>query len=78
MINDFYRIKKADIAAAMGLHPQTVTRLIHERRLPPYEVCLFARSGRFWYLSTLRAFSPDLARVVENHLRAQSNPPAAA
>lgn len=68
MIQPFYRILNADVAAVLGVCKETINRYVRENRLPPFEAPISRRAGRFWLPATLRAHNPDLARLVERYL----------
>ena len=66
MIDPSYKIRCADVAAALGVTPETVNRYVRTKRFPPFEAPVSRkRAGRFWFPATLRAHDPDLARLVE-------------
>jgi predicted DNA-binding transcriptional regulator AlpA len=52
-------IKRSDLPKRLGVHTDTVRRMVKEKRLPKYDVNLSAKT-RGWKASTLRAAGVDV------------------
>lgn len=47
-------IRRRELADLLGLKPDTITKYIEEKRIPPYDVVL-SPSAKWWRESTLKA-----------------------
>jgi hypothetical protein len=52
-------IKRSDLPKRLGVHTDTVRRMVKTKRLPNYDVNLSAKT-RGWKASTLRAAGVDV------------------
>ena len=78
MIDPSYKIRCTDVADVLGVNPATVNRYVRTKRFPPFEAPVSRKwAGRFWFIETLRAHNPDLARLLERNLIATGRASAA-